>query len=123
MDRKLKLELERIYKEYCLEDLNALEGEEFIDSLKGFVDFRLSVSGGSKYSMGSIGCGTVEGFMNEVFLFQDMMDDWAGMYRGDLSSECLESLEKILEGSDLEESVKTKIVESWKENYGMDDDE
>ena len=119
----MKLELERIYKEYCLEDLNALEGEEFIDTLKGFVDFRLSVSGGSKYITGSIGCGTVEGFMNEVFLFQDMIDDWAGMYRGDLSSECLESLEKILEGSDLEESVKTKIVESWKERYEMDDDE
>ena len=121
--KEMKLELERIYKEYCLEDLNALEGEEFIDSLKGFMEFRLFVSGGSEHGMGSIGCGTVEGFLNELFLFQDMMDDWSGQYRGDFKWECLESLEKILEGSDLKESVKTKIVESWKENYGMNDDE
>ena len=120
--KEMKLELERIYKEYCLEDLNALEGEEFIDSLKGFMEFRLSVSGGSEYSMGSIGCGTVEGFLNELFLFQDMMDDWSGSYRGDFKWECLESLEKILEGSDLKESVKTKIVESWKENYRMNEE-
>ena len=120
--KEMKLELERIYKEYCLEDLNALEGEEFIDSLKGFMEFRLSVSGGSESSMGSIGCGTVEGFLNELFLFQDMMDDWSGQYRGDFKWECLESLEKILEGSDLKESVKTKIVESWKENYRMNEE-
>ena len=120
---EMKLELERIYKEYCLEDLNALEGEEFIDSLKGFMEFRLFVSGGSESSMGSIGCGTVEGFLNELFLFQDMMDDWSGQYRGDLCYECLETLEEILEGSDLEESVKTEIVESWKKKYEMDDDE
>ena len=121
--KEMKLELERIYKEYCLEDLNALEGEEFIDSLKGFMEFRLFVSGGSESSMGSIGCGTVEGFLNELFFFQDMMDDWSGSYRGDFKWECLESLEKILEGSDLKESVKIKIVESWKENYRMNDDE
>ena len=120
---EMKLELERIYKEYCLEDLNALEGEEFIDSLKGFMEFRLFVSGGSESSMGSIGCGTVEGFLNELFLFQDMMDDWSGQYRGDLCYECLETLEEILEGSDLEESVKNEIVESWKKKYEMDDDE
>ena len=121
--KEMKLELERIYKEYCLEDLNALEGEEFIDSLKGFMEFRLFVSGGSESSMGSIGCGTVEGFMNELFFFQDMMDDWSGQYRGDLCYECLETLEEILEGSDLEESVKNEIVESWKKKYEMDDDE
>ena len=121
--KEMKLELERIYKEYCLEDLNALEGEEFIDSLKGFMEFRLFVSGGSESSMGSIGCGTVEGFLNELFLFQDMMDDWSGQYRGDLCYECLETLEEILEGSDLEESVKNEIVESWKKKYEMDDDE
>ena len=121
--KEMKLELERIYKEYCLEDLNALEGEEFIDSLKGFMEFRLFVSGGSESSMGSIGCGTVEGFLNELFLFQDMMYDWSGQYRGDLCYECLETLEEILEGSDLEESVKNEIVESWKKKYEMDDDE
>jgi len=123
MEMKLKLELEKLYKKYCLGELKELKGEEFIDGLGKFVKFRLSVSGGSGSSMGSVGCESVEGFMDEMFLFQDMMDDWAGMYRGDLSSECLESLEKILEGSDLEESMKTEIVESWKENYGMNDDE
>ena len=119
----MKLELEKVYKEYCLGELKGLKGEEFIDSLESFVKFRLSVSGGSESSMGSIGCGTVEGFLNELFLFQDMMDDWSGQYRGDFCYECLESLEETLEGSDLEESVKTEIVDSWKKRYGMDDEE
>ena len=119
MDMKLKVELERIYKEYCLNDLNTLEEEEFIDTLKEFVNFRLSVSGGCGSSMGEIGCGTVEGFMNELFLFQDMMDDWAGCYRGDFSWECLEGLEGILEGSNLEESVKAEIIDSWEKRYKM----
>ena len=122
MQMKLKLELEKLYKKYCLGELKELKGEEFIDGLGKFVKFRLSVSGGSESSMGSIGCGTVEGFLNELFLFQDMMDDWSGSYRGDFKWECLESLEKILEGSDLKESVKTKIVESWKENYRMNEE-
>ena len=78
--------------------------------------------GGSESSMGDIGCGTVEGFMNELFLFQDMMDDWAGMYRGDFSWECLEGLEGILEGSNLEESVKAEILERWKKRYKMDEE-
>ena len=123
MEMKLKLELEKLYKKYCLGELKELKGEEFIDGLGKFVKFRLSVSGGSESSMGSIGCGTVEGFLNELFLFQDMMDDWSGQYRGDLCYGCLETLEEILEGSDLEESVKNEIVESWKKKYEMDDDE
>ena len=120
----MKLELEKVYKEYCLGELKGLKGEEFIDSLEGFVKFRLSVSGGSESQMGEgIGCQNVNGFLNELFLFQDMMDDWSGQYRGDFCYECLETLEEILEGSDLEESVKNEIVESWKKRYEMDDEE
>ena len=41
MEMKLKLELEKLYKKYCLGELKELKGEEFIDGLGKFVKFRL----------------------------------------------------------------------------------
>jgi hypothetical protein len=35
-------------------------------------------------SMGDIGCERVIGFLEEIFLFESMMSDWSGCYRGDL---------------------------------------
>ena len=68
MEQKLKLE--KIYKEYCYNDL-AIEGyndeeKQNIEALKAFVDFRLRISGGDKSGMGSIGMGTLDGFINEI---------------------------------------------------------
>jgi hypothetical protein len=124
-----KLELEKIYKEYCMSDLNAiaesnLSEDEKADNemFKSFVRFRLSVSGGSESSMGSIGCGTVEGFVNEITLFNDLMDDGAGQWRGDFYYENLEALEALLEESELEDEVKSKAVELFKKYYEIDEE-
>ena len=124
-----KLEFEKIYKEYCMSDLNAMaecflseKEKEDNEMFKSFVKFRLSVSGGSESSMGDIGCETVEGFVNEITLFNDLMDDGAGQYRGDFYYENLEALEALLEESELEDEVKSKVVELFNEYYGMDEE-
>lgn len=121
----MKLELERLYENYCKSNSEGFTpGEDkFIDMLSVFVDFRLSVSGGSETSMGSIGCGSVGGFLNEIFLFDSMMSDWAGAYRGDCSYECLEGLIGLLNESSLDENVKNEIVNKFKSYYGIDEDE
>ena len=46
----MKLELERIYGEYCNGNLEGLRGEDrFIDMMFKFVEFRLEVSGGEEH--------------------------------------------------------------------------
>ena len=52
-----------------------------------FVEFRLDVSGGNKHSMGSIGMNYVSSFLDEIFLYKNMMDNWNGEYRGNLRLE------------------------------------
>ena len=89
---------------------------------KSFVKFRLNVSGGSESSMGDIGCGTVEGFVNEIILYNNLMDDGAGQYRGDFRYENLEALEELLDENELEDEVKSKVVKLFNEYYGMDEE-
>lgn len=121
---KRKLELERIYKEYCssevevLKEFNQVEYEFF----SRLVEFRLSVSGGSESTMGNIGMNFISGFLDEIFLFNDMMDDRAGCYRGDFCWENFEGLKEILDESSLEETDKKEILDGFKEYYEMDDD-
>ena len=134
MNIELKLKLENVYKEYCLSDLNAIaesnlevrdlsENEKADNEMfESFVKFRLSVSGGSESSMGSVGCGTVEGFVNEITLFSDLMDDSVGQYRGDFSYEHLEVLEELLDENEIEDKVKSKIVKLFEKNYSMNEE-
>jgi hypothetical protein len=129
MNVELKLKLEKVYKEYCLSDLEAISEsnlskteKEENEMFKSFVKFRLNVSGGSESSMGDIGCGTVEGFVNEITLFNDLMDDGAGQYRGDFRYENLEALEELLDENELEDEVKSKVVKLFNEYYGMDEE-
>jgi hypothetical protein len=82
----------------------------------------LNVSGGSVSSMGDIGCGTVEGFVNEIILYNNLMDDGAGQYRGDFRYENLEALEELLDENELEDEVKSKVVKLFNEYYGMDEE-
>jgi len=120
----MKLGLERIYKEYCNNDLESLKGEDkFVDMLLVFVEFRLEVSGGSKSSMGSIGMNYVSSFLNEIFLYDNMMADWNGSYRGDLRWECFEFLEKLVNKSNLKENIKKEILEGYREENEMDDED
>jgi len=129
MNVELKLKLEKVYKEYCLSDLEAISESNLSETekeenemFKSFVKFRLNVSGGSESSMGDIGCGTVEGFVNEIILYNDLMDDGAGQYRGDFRYENLEALEELLDENELEDEVKSKVVKLFNEYYGMDEE-
>ena len=88
-----------------------------------FVEFRLDVSGGDKSSMGSIGMNYVSSFLDEIFLYNNMMDDWNGSYRGDSCWECFDSLEELVNESNLEENIKNEILEGYRKEYGMDNEE
>jgi hypothetical protein len=119
----MKLELERIYKEYCNSNLDSVKGEdEFVEVLLGFVRFRLKVSGGCESSMGSIGMNYVSSFLDEIFLYDSMMDDWGGCYRGDYCWENFEDLEKLVNESNLEENIKIEILEGYRKEYNMDEE-
>jgi hypothetical protein len=118
----MKLELEKIYKEYCNNDLEGLKGEdEFVEVLVGFVKFRLYVSGGSEFGcMVSMNC--VSNFLDEIFLYDNMMCDWWGGYRGEFCWENFEYLERLVNESNLEEKIKKEILEGYKKEYGMDEE-
>jgi hypothetical protein len=124
---EVKLELERIFKEYCLQDLpeGLKDGGDddfnrFYDWMVKYIDFRLYVSGGDKSSMGSIGCGSVNGFLNELFMFDDMVCDWHGCYRGEFASECFDSLVEFVNNSSLEDNIKNEIYNGYKEYYKIE---
>ena len=118
----MKLELEKIYKEYCNNDLEGLKGEdEFVEVLMGFVKFRLYVSGGSEYGC-MVSMDSVNNFLDEIFLYNNMMDDWGGGYRGDFCYENFEELEKLVNKSNLEEDIKVEILEGYRKEYGMDEE-
>ena len=129
LDKETKLELERIYKEYCNVDLESLSGldileyDEFINMMKVFVKFRLEVSGGDKSCMGSIGMNYVSSFLDEILLYNNMMDDWNGSYRGDSCWECFDFLEELVNKSNLEGNIKSEILEGWRKGYGMNDED
>jgi hypothetical protein len=123
---ELKLELEKIYEKYCLSELESLDecenGEnKEIKMLFEFVKFRLNVSGGSESSM-SVSMFNVGNFLNEIFLFDDMMCDWGGCYRGDFSWENLEVLERLLNESSLDKEIKEMIIKGYRDENGMDEE-
>ncbi len=123
---ELKLELEKIYEKYCLSELESLDecenGEnKEIKMLFEFVKFRLNVSGGSESSM-SVSMFNVGNFLNEIFLFDNMMCDWGGCYRGDFSWENLEVLERLLNESSLDKEIKEMIIKGYRDENGMDEE-
>jgi hypothetical protein len=122
LKNEIKVELERIYKNYCNSNLEGLKGEdEFVKVLVGFVKFRLKVSGGCKSSC-MVSMNSVSNFLDEIFLYDNMMDDWGGGYRGDFCYENFEELERLVNSSNLEENIKNEILEGYRKEYGMDEE-
>lgn len=117
----MKLELERIYKEYCRADIDLTETDEHLKTLDRFIDFRLFVSGGNDHGC-SESMTNVDNFINEIVLFSDLMSDYAGCYRGDLSYENLEALEALLDESSLDDNVKNEIIDKFKTYYEIEDE-
>jgi hypothetical protein len=119
----IKLELEKIYKEYCNSDLENLRGEDkFIDMMFVFVEFRLEVSGGSEGGC-MVSMNSVSNFLDEIFLYDNMMSDWGGGYRGDFCYENFEKLKEEVDKSNLEENIKKEILEGYRKENGMDEEE
>ena len=118
----MKLELEKIYKNYCNSNLEGLKDEdEFVEILVGFVKFRLNVSGGCEHGC-MVSMDSVNNFLDEIFLYDNMMDDWGGGYRGDFCWENYEELFKLVNESNLEEDIKNEILEGYRKEYGMDEE-
>ena len=61
----MKLELEKIYKEYCLTDLESQEKDKFIDMMLTFIEFRLEVSGGNEYGC-MVSMNNIPNFLDEI---------------------------------------------------------
>ena len=85
-----------------------------------FIEFRLDVSGGEESSC-MVSMNTVNNFLNEIFLYNNMMDDWSGQYRGDFCYENFEALKKLINKSNLEEKYKKEILEGYEKEYGIED--
>ena len=118
---EVKLELEKIFKAYAVpEHLYTGDDEEtrkWEELVVRWVDFRLEVSGGAESSMGSIGCETIDGFLNEIDSFNDMADDWGGAYRGDFCYENREGLFELLDGSNLDKELIDLIKKTHNERH------
>ena len=121
LNNEKKLLLEKIYKLYCdsdIEGFEEFEDDEFdIVLWKKFRDFRLSVSGGSGYSMGDVGMGCISGFVDNIVMWDNMMSDENGCYRGDLSEECRESLFGLLDLEIKDEEFKNEVKKGYNEWY------
>ena len=70
-----------------------------------------------------VSMNSVSNFLNEIFLYDNMMDDWSGGYRGDFCYENFEELERLVNSSNLEENIKNEILEGYRKEYGMDEEE
>jgi hypothetical protein len=64
-----------------------------------FVEFRLGVSGGSETESG-VSMNSVNNFLDEIILYNNLMDDWGGIYRGDVCYECFDKLEEVVNKSE-----------------------
>ena len=122
---KTKLELERLYKEFCMSDLNAQalwedDDQKWINMLVQFVEFRLHVSGGDVHGC-SKSMDNVSNFLEEILLILNMMEDWSGAYRGTFCGENYDALEELLEGSSLDKEVKVEILDGFRKMYAMED--
>ena len=123
----LKLKLEKVYEEYCLSELKSLDecenGEnKEIKMLFEFVKFRLNVSGGNESGM-SVSMFNVKNFLEEIFLFDNLICDWGGCYRGEFSSENLEVLEELLDENNVDDNVKEMIIKGYRDYNEMDNED
>jgi hypothetical protein len=128
-NNNVKLKLEKIYKQYGLSNIGCMkeENKKEYKMFKGFIKFRLDVSGGNESSMGSIGCGSVSGFLDEIFLLNNLLDDSVGQYRGDFASECRDALEELLDKSNFKQDIveeldiKKLVLDGYDKYYELND--
>jgi|TARA_R110001606_G_C14883482_1_gene591618 hypothetical protein len=117
-----KVKLENVLREFGYDGVVNEVGNDFYKMFRGFVDFRIEVSGGDGFSCGGVmGCGSVEGFIYEVILMSDMVCDWNGCYRGDFSYEEWDWLLVMLEKNKIDKVLINEISECYKKERRMND--
>ena len=122
MDTSKKLLLEKIYAQYVDNDINSIkEAGEEVFGLDQWSTFRLSVSGGAESSMGSIGMGSINGFLYELELYDNIMCDWGGQYRGDFRYENREGLFELLDEYIEDIEFKDKIKNEYDKYFEVED--
>jgi hypothetical protein len=122
MTTEKKLLLEKVYAHYVNVDINSVkEAGEEVFGLDQWCKFRLYVSGGAKTSMGSIGMETIKGFLYELKLYDDIMCDWAGQYRGDFEYENREGVFGLLDEYIEDIEFKNEIKEAYNIYFEFED--
>ncbi len=129
MEMEKKLLLEKVYGDYVNNDLNGdwikeeVGGYDMEVLIREFKNFRLYVSGGEKRSMGSIGMGSIGGFIREIEWYDNMMSDWNGVYRGDFRWEMRDWLFEILDRVIEDEMFRNEVKEEYNGYFRFNDDE
>jgi len=124
-----KVQLEKVFNDYVMSDIKVLKEEtdndavKFVELIERWLPFRLEVSGGSVSSMGDVGCGSIDGFINELETYDDMGTDWNGAYRGDLRWESRELLFILLDESDIDKDIIILIKKIYNDRFFKDEEE
>jgi hypothetical protein len=118
LEMSKKLVLENVFVKLVDCEIEGV-GEATDELLKGWMkdwkEMRLKVSGGDRTTMGSIGMGSIEGFINEIILFEDLVCDYIGEYRGIYREEMMDGILNILSELSDDEEFNNEVERIYKE--------
>jgi hypothetical protein len=123
LDVSSKLVLEKVYGMYVDGEVEGLvsNGEE-VFGLDKWKEFRLYVSGGSESSMGSVGMGSIGGFIRELEWVDSIFSDLGGCYRGDFRWECRGGLFDLLDSEVMDVELRDSIKVEYNKYFGFEDE-
>jgi len=123
LDVSSKLVLEKVYGMYVDGEVEGLvsNGEE-VFGLDKWKEFRLFVSGGSESSMGSVGMGSIGGFIRELEWVDSIFSDLGGCYRGDFRWECRGGLFDLLDSEVMDVELRDSIKVEYNKYFGFEDE-
>jgi hypothetical protein len=119
LDVSSKLVLEKVYGMYVDGEVVGFSGELF--GLDKWKEFRLSVSGGDKVSMGSVGMGSIGGFIRELEWVDSIFSDLGGCYRGDFRWECKDGLFELLDSEVENVELRDSVKMEYNKYFGFDE--
>ena len=113
-----KLLLENVYGLYVDSEIEGMisSGDD-VYGLDRWKEFRLSVSGGESNSMGKIGMGSIEGFLDEVKMIDDLVSDWLGNYRGESKWDCREGMFELLDSEIEDVEFRNNVKNKYNEYF------
>ena len=122
LDVSSKLVLEKVYGMYVDGEVEGLVSNgENVFGLDKWKEFRLSVSGGDKVSMGSVGMGSIGGFIRELEWVDSIFSDLGGCYRGDFRWECKDGLFELLDSEVENVELRDSVKVEYNKYFGFDE--